>query len=70
MQYHLRMKNGLRKMRKDRRLSLAQVSRLVGVHVSSVSRIERGLSVPSPRLAIRLCQLYNIALEDVYRALK
>jgi len=57
-------------MRKDRRLSLAQVSRLVGVHVSSVSRIERGLSMPSPRIALRLCHLYNITLEDVYRALK
>ena len=70
VQYDLQMKNALRKIRKERSLTLAQVSRLVSAHVSTLSRIERGLIVPTPRLAIRLCQLYNIALEDVYRALK
>lgn len=70
VQYDLQMKSSLRKIRKERSLTLAQVSRLVSAHVSTLSRIERGLIMPTPRLAIRLCQLYSITLEDVYRALK
>ena len=42
-------------VRKERRLTQAEMAQLIGVEQSTISRLERGqLSAPSRRLAIRI----------------
>lgn len=56
----------LREKRIERGLTLIEVSRQIHTDVGNLSRIERGQQFPSPPLAIRLCRLYGLALEDVF----
>lgn len=51
--------NLLRIKRKERRLTLQEVAKAVGVAISNLSRIERAQQSPSPAVALRLYRFYN-----------
>lgn len=53
-------REALRDNRKQRNLTLAQVSLGMGVTIGYLSDIERGNREPSEDLALRLCELYQI----------
>jgi DNA-binding XRE family transcriptional regulator len=48
-------------------MTLTEVAGRLGINFSSLSRIERGQQTPSPKLALQLCRIYNLALEDIYQ---
>ena len=53
------MTSPLRKSREKRELTLQQVSSAVGIDTGNLSRIERGLQVPSKELAEKLVALFD-----------
>lgn len=56
----------LRENRKAKRMTLEQAAEEVGIHISSLSRIERGQQLPSPKVAKRIAAVYGISLDDLY----
>lgn len=56
----------LRERRKARSMTLMKAADEVGIHFSSLSRIERGQQMPSPRVAKRIAAVYGISLDDLY----
>ncbi len=58
----------LRKIRKDQRLSLAQLSEKSSVSVSMLSHIERGQTAPSLKTLDRICQALNVEMPAVFPA--
>lgn len=59
--------NILRERRKVKGLTLEEASREIGIHFASLSRIERGQQTPSPKVARRLCAVYGLSMDDLYR---
>lgn len=59
--------NAIRKARLQQQLNLSTAATVLGTNVGNLSRIERGLQAPSPKLALRICQVYRISLDDIYR---
>lgn len=55
----------MRTFRESRGLSIAQVSKHIGIDPSNLSRIERGKQTPSLPLLIRIAQFYNCGLDDL-----
>lgn len=56
----------LRERRKAQSMTLMKAADEVGIHFSSLSRIERGQQMPSPRVAKRIAAVYGISLDDLY----
>ena len=68
-----RFKNRLAEIRKQRGLSRKQVAALLGhENVTELARLERGLTVPDLRCALKLAQIYElpvrVMLDDYYDA--
>ena len=59
--------NKLRASRLQRNMTLIQAAQEIGINFSGLSRIERGEQTPSPKVAIRLCAVYGVSLDDIYR---
>ncbi|KFB66658.1 MAG: helix-turn-helix protein [Candidatus Accumulibacter vicinus] len=57
----------LRTARLQRGKTLIETATEVGINFSGLSRIERGEQTPSPKVAIRLCAVYGVSLDDIYR---
>ncbi len=60
----------LRELRENRRLSQSELAREVGVHRTSVWRIERGMIAPSFSTARRLAAAYGIRLGELYELIE
>jgi len=56
----------LRKLRKEQRLSLAQLGERSGVSVSMLSHIERGQTTPSLKSLDRICQALGVEMPAVF----
>jgi transcriptional regulator with XRE-family HTH domain len=68
-----RFKNRLAEIRKQRGLSRKQVAALLGHEtVTELARLERGLTVPDLRCALKLAQIYElpvrVMLDEYYGA--
>lgn len=50
----------LRKLRRDREITLCQLSDKTGVNISTISRAERGLLKPSADVQARLARHFKI----------
>ena len=65
---HLRQQIGekLKATRLQRNLTQAEVAERVGIDVTHISRLERGLSNPSLLTAYRICNVLNISLDFLF----
>ena len=53
-------------LRKERDLTQAQLAERVGVATETVSRLERGVSVPSLKTLEAICNALHVTLEDFF----
>ena len=62
---------GLRELRKRQRLSLEAVAYLTGdeVNISTISRIERGLTKPRPETTVKLARALGVSVTRLREAL-
>lgn len=60
------MKNRLRALRNDRKLTQEQLSQRVGVSRQSIVAIETGKYDPSLQLAFKLAKEFNCSIEDIF----
>lgn len=58
----------LRRIRKDRGVTLAALSEVTGISVSTLSRLESGLRKPSLELLLPLAQAHQVALDELVGA--
>lgn len=58
----------LKKLREDKGLSQAALAKTLGVDQSAVCLWEKGKTFPRVDVAIRLANILNCTLEDIYRA--
>lgn len=58
--------NKFREARKQHGLTIVEAARKVETNIGNLSRIERGQQVPTIRLAMRLCSLYGLSLDEAF----
>ncbi len=58
----------LRRLRKDREVTLASLSRSTGISVSTLSRLESGLRKPSLELLLPIAQAHQVPLDELVGA--
>ncbi len=59
------MSFALEKLRKQRNQTLAEVAQAVGCDAAHLSRVERGIFRPSPKLAERLAKHFGYAITEI-----
>ncbi len=62
-----RLRNDVRRRRRDLGLSQEALGDRVGVSRHAIMRVERGRQVPSTTLALRLADVFGCAVKDVFR---
>ena len=60
------LKNRLKEIRTEQRLSQAQLAELVGVSRNTISSIETGQFNPTAKLALVLCIALEKKFEDIF----
>ncbi|TWJ09829.1 helix-turn-helix transcriptional regulator [Altererythrobacter ishigakiensis] len=60
------MKNTIRVLRAERRLSQAELAELVGVSRNSINAVENGKFDPSLPLAFRIAHVFGRTVEDIF----
>ena len=58
--------NRLLEIRKQRNLTQQQLAERVGVSRKTVNTVERGVFVPSTILALKLAEVLDVAVEDLF----
>jgi putative transcriptional regulator len=66
MDEKLILKNNLKLMRKEKKLSQQQLAELVGVSRNTISSIETGQFNPTAKLALVLCIALECKFEDLF----
>lgn len=66
MDEKLKLKNNLKQLRKDRKLSQQQLADLIGVSRNTISSIETGQFNPTAKLALILCIALECQFEDLF----
>ena len=66
MDERLKLKNNLKQLRKDRKLSQQQLADLIGVSRNTISSIETGQFNPTAKLALILCIALECQFEDLF----
>ena len=66
MDDRLELKNRLKEIRAEKRMSQAQLAELVGVSRNTISSIETGQFCPTAKLALVLCIALDKKFEDVF----
>ena len=66
MDERLVLKNNLKRLRKDRKLSQQQLADLIGVSRNTISSIETGQFNPTAKLALILCIALECQFEDLF----
>lgn len=66
MDDQLILKNRLKEARTERRLSQADLAKLVGVSRNTISSIETGQFNPTAKLALILCVALDKKFEDLF----
>ncbi|MEE1261700.1 helix-turn-helix transcriptional regulator [Ruminococcus sp.] len=62
----LTLKNNLAAVRKDKKLSQAELAKLVGVSRNTISSIETGQFNPTAKLALVLCIALDKKFEELF----
>ena len=60
------LKNNLKEVRTERKLSQNQLAEMVGVSRNTISSIETGQFNPTAKLALVLCIALDIKFEDLF----
>lgn len=60
------MKNNIAKIRKQKGFTQTKLAELVGVSKFHISRIENGKSSPSVKLLIKIADVLNVSLDDLF----
>ncbi len=58
--------NKLKNIRKDKELSIEEVSDILKINKNIIRRWEKGYSIPSIKEMIDICKLYNISIEELF----
>ena len=66
MDDRLILKNRLREIRAEKRLSQSELAEMVGVSRNTISSIETGQFCPTAKLALTLCVALDRKFEDVF----
>ena len=66
MDNELILRNNLPAIRKEKKLSQAELAKLVGVSRNTISSIETGQFNPTAKLALILCIALDKKFEDVF----
>lgn len=66
MENELILKNKLKEVRAEKRLSQSQLAQLVGVSRNTISSIETGQFNPTAKLALILCIALDKKFEDLF----
>ncbi len=66
MDDRLVLKNRLKEVRSEQKLSQAQLAELVGVSRNTISSIETGQFNPTAKLALVLCIALNKKFEEIF----
>ena len=59
-------KNALRSLRKQKGMSIRELSRITNISPATISRIERGLYEPPWHTADRIAAALGVPLEDIF----
>lgn len=60
------MKNKIRELRKEKKMTQEELSKKVGVSRQSIIAIESGKYNPSLELAYNISKVFNLKIEDVF----
>ena len=66
MNESLVLRNRLKEIRAEKKLSQAELAQMVGVSRNTISSIETGLFCPTAKLALILCVALDKKFEDVF----
>ena len=66
MNSHLKLKNSLKKYRKEANLTQTQLAELIGSTKNTISSIETGQFCPTAYLAALLCTALECKFEDLF----
>lgn len=66
MDEQLKLKNNLKQLRTERKLSQTELGKIVGVSKNSISSIETGEYCPTAKLALLLCIALDVKFEDLF----
>ena len=66
MDEQLKLKNNLKQLRTERKLSQTELGKIVGVSKNSISSIETGQYCPTAKLALLLCIALDVKFEDIF----
>lgn len=66
MEESLVLKNHLKELRAERKLSQTDLAKLVGVSRNTISSIETGQFCPTAKLALIICVALEKKFEDVF----
>lgn len=62
----LELKNHLKEIRTEKKISQAELAKLVGVSRNTISSIETGQFSPTAKLALILCIALDKKFEDIF----
>lgn len=66
MDDQLKLKNHLKELRAERKISQTELGKMVGVSKNSISSIETGQYCPTAKLALLLCIALEVKFEDIF----
>lgn len=66
MDEQLKLKNNLKQLRTETKLSQTELGKIVGVSKNSISSIETGQYCPTAKLALLLCIALDVKFEDLF----
>ena len=70
MNEHLILKNRLKEVRKEKKLSQTELAEMVGVSRNTISSIETGQFNPTAKLALVLCIALDKKFEELFILIK
>ena len=62
----LELKNNLKEIRQEKKLSQSALAEMVGVSRNTISSIETGQFCPTAKLALVLCVALDKSFEDIF----
>ena len=66
MKEELVLKNNLKKMRAEKKISQEELANMVGVSRQTIISIEKGQFCPSSKLALLICVALEKKFEDIF----
>lgn len=66
MNEQLKLKNHLKKLRTDKKISQTTLAEMIGVSRNSISSIETGQYCPTAKLALLICIALDTKFEDIF----